>query len=112
MAARCQSFVLIALGESIVVIGAGLASGPSIGLRELAAIVVAFAGTVGLWWVYFDRAAEVAESILARHPDPASLGRTAYHTIHPVMIGGIVAVAAGDHAIVSRPDSSAASQSC
>jgi low temperature requirement protein LtrA len=107
MAQRCQSFVLIALGESIVVIGAGLASQPNFGLRELAAIVVAFVGTVGLWWVYFDRTAEVAEAILARHPDPASLGRTAYHTIHPVMIGGIVAVAAGDHAIVSRPDSSA-----
>jgi low temperature requirement protein LtrA len=107
MAQRCQSFVLIALGESIVVIGAGLASQPTFGLRELAAIVVAFAGTAGLWWVYFDRTAEVAEAILARHPDPASLGRTAYHTIHPVMIGGIVAIAAGDHAIVSHPDSSA-----
>jgi low temperature requirement protein LtrA len=107
MAQRCQSFVLIALGESIVVIGVGLASHPTFGLRELAAIVVAFAGTAGLWWVYFDRTAEVAEAILARHPDPASLGRSAYHTIHPVMIGGIVAIAAGDHAIVSQPDSSA-----
>lgn len=107
MAARCQSFVLIALGESIVVIGAGLASGPNVGFRELAAILIAFAGSAGIWWVYFDRTAEVAEHILARHPDPASLGRTAYHTIHPVMIGGIVAIAAGDHAIVSHPDSSA-----
>ncbi|HEY2599152.1 MAG TPA: low temperature requirement protein A [Candidatus Dormibacteraeota bacterium] len=107
MAQRCQSFVLIALGESIVVIGVGLASGPSIGLRELAAIVVAFAGTVGVWWVYFDRSAEVAESVLARHPDPGSLGRSAYHSIHPIMIGGIVAIAAGDHAIVSHPDASA-----
>jgi low temperature requirement protein LtrA len=107
MAQRCQSFVLIALGESIVVIGAGLASGPKVGLRELAAIVVAFAGTAGLWWVYFDRSAEVAESVLARHPDPGSLGRSAYHTIHPVMIGGIVAIAAGDHAIVSHPEAAA-----
>jgi low temperature requirement protein LtrA len=107
IAERCQSFVLIALGESIVVIGAGLASGPNIGLRELAAIVVAFAGSVGLWWVYFDRSAEVAQSVIARHPNPGSLGRSAYHSIHPIMIGGIVAIAAGDHAIVSHPDSSA-----
>ncbi|HEY8813480.1 MAG TPA: low temperature requirement protein A, partial [Candidatus Dormibacteraeota bacterium] len=104
---RCQSFVLIAIGESIVVIGAGLASGPSIGPRELAAILVAFAGSVGLWWVYFDRTAAVAEAILATHPDPGRLGRSAYHTIHPVMIGGVVAIAAGDHAIVSHPDASA-----
>jgi low temperature requirement protein LtrA len=107
IAQRCQSFVLIAIGESIVVIGAGLASGPNIGLRELAAIVVAFAGSVGLWWVYFDRSAEVAQSVIARHPNPGSLGRSAYHSIHPIMIGGIVAIAAGDHAIVSHPDSSA-----
>jgi low temperature requirement protein LtrA len=107
MAERCQSFVLIALGESIVVIGAGLSSGPNIGLRELAAIVVAFAGSIGLWWMYFDRTAAVAEAILARHPDPGSLGRTAYHMIHPVMIGGIVIIAAGDHAIVTHPASSA-----
>ncbi len=107
IAERCQSFVLIALGESVVVIGAGLASGPNIGLRELAAIVVAFAGSVGLWWVYFDRSAEVAQSVIARHPNPGSLGRSAYHSIHPIMIGGIVAIAAGDHAIVSHPDSSA-----
>ena len=57
--------------------------------------------------MYFDRTAEVAEAVLARHPDPASLGRSAYHTIHPVTIGGIVAIAAGDHAIVSQPGSSA-----
>ena len=107
MAQRCQSFVLIALGESIVIIGAGLANGPNIGLRELGAIVVAFVGTVGIWWVYFDRSAEVAENVLARHPNPGSLGRSAYHSIHPIMIGGIVAIAAGDHAIVSHPDSSA-----
>ena len=107
VAERCQSFVLIAIGESIVVIGAGLASGPSIGPRELAAILVAFAGSVGLWWVYFDRTAAVAEAILATHPDPGRLGRSAYHTIHPVMIGGVVAIAAGDHAIVSHPDASA-----
>ena len=107
IAERCQSVVLIAIGESIVVIGAGLASGPNIGLRELAAIVVAFAGSVGLWWVYFDRSAEVAQSVIARHPNPGSLGRSAYHSIHPIMIGGIVAIAAGDHAIVSHPDSSA-----
>ena len=107
IAERCQSFVLIAIGESIVVIGVGLASGPNIGLRELAAIVVAFAGSVGLWWVYFDRSAEVAQSVIARHPNPGSLGRSAYHSIHPIMIGGIVAIAAGDHAIVSHPDSSA-----
>lgn len=107
VAERCQSFVLIALGESVVVIGAGVSGLPNIGIGELAAIVVAFAASVGVWWVYFDRSAEVAESVLATSSDPGRLGRSAYHTIHPVMIGGIIAIAAGDHAIVAHPGSTA-----
>jgi len=107
MAERCQSFVLIALGESIVVIGAGLSGLPNVGTGELSAMVVAFAASVGLWWVYFDRSAEVAEHVIATSADPGRLGRSAYHTIHPVMIGGIIAIAAGDHAIVAHPDASA-----
>jgi low temperature requirement protein LtrA len=107
MAERCQSFVLIALGESIVVIGAGLSGLPNVGIGELLAMMVAFGASVGLWWVYFDRSAEVAESVIATSSDPGRLGRSAYHTIHPVMIGGIIAVAAGDHAIVAHPGSPA-----
>jgi low temperature requirement protein LtrA len=103
VAERCQSFVLIALGESVVVIGAGLSGLSNLGMSAMAAMVTAFAGSVGLWWIYFDRSAEVAASVLASSPDPGRLGRSAYHTIHPIMIGGIVAVAAGDHAIVANP---------
>ena len=106
-AERCRSFVLIALGESIVVIGATLSGLPSIGIRELAAMTVAFAASVGLWWVYFDRSAEAAENVMATSKDPGRLARSAYHTIHPVIIAGIIAVAAGDRAIVARPESSA-----
>jgi low temperature requirement protein LtrA len=107
LAQRCQSFVLIALGESIVVIGAGLSGLPRFGIPELAAMVVAFAASVALWWIYFDRSAEVAESVIATSSDPGRLGRSAYHNIHPVMIGGIIALAAGDHQIVAHPGSDA-----
>jgi low temperature requirement protein LtrA len=57
-AERCQAFILIALGESIVVIGATLASllGPLSGTypdraATITAFVVAFAGSAALWWV-------------------------------------------------------------
>jgi low temperature requirement protein LtrA len=110
VAERCRSFVLIALGESIVVIGVGLSGLPNAGVGELAAMVVAFAASVGLWWIYFDRSAEVAQSVISTSSDPGRLGRSAYHTIHPVMIGGIIAIAAGDHAIVAHPASAAGLQ--
>jgi low temperature requirement protein LtrA len=106
-AERCRSFVLIALGESIVVIGATLSGLSNIGIRQLAAMVIAFAGSVGIWWVYFDRSAEAAENVMAASKDPGRLARSAYHTIHPVMIAGIIAVGAGDRAIVAQPSSNA-----
>ena len=56
-AERCQAFILIALGESIVIIGATLSGMARISGAAVAAFVVAFAGSVALWWLYFDRSA-------------------------------------------------------
>ncbi|MBB3730302.1 hypothetical protein FHR33_006162 [Nonomuraea dietziae] len=57
MAERCQLFVIIALGESVLVTGATLA-GHDFNAGAVAAFVVSFLGSVALWWVYFDRTAE------------------------------------------------------
>jgi low temperature requirement protein LtrA len=102
-AERCQSFVLIALGESIVVIGATLAGLHRIGGAEVGAFAAALVGTVGLWWLYFDRSAEESAKVIAAAADPGRLGRSAYHFIHPIMVGGIIVVAAGDEVVLSHP---------
>jgi low temperature requirement protein LtrA len=62
--------MLIALGESIVVIGAALADLRTVSVAEAGAFVVAFAGVVALWWVYFDRSAEAAAQVIARSARP------------------------------------------
>ncbi len=31
------------------------------------------------------------------------MGRTAYHLIHPIMVAGIIVLAAGDEVVLSRP---------
>src|SRR4029077_10896137 len=94
-AERCQAFVLIALGESIVIIGATLTEKP-VTAANVTAFVVAFAGSVALWWLYFDQSAEAAAQKIARSDDPGRLGRSAYHLVHPVMVAGrIVAGGAG-----------------
>ena len=49
-AERCQAFILIALGESIVIIGATLTSRP-VSASDVTAFVVAFAGSVAMWWL-------------------------------------------------------------
>jgi low temperature requirement protein LtrA len=98
-AERCQGFILIAIGESIVVIGASLAARLDAGGltgAEIAAFLIAVVGSVAFWWAYFDRAAEDAADIIARSADPGRLGRSAYHLIHPIMVAGIIVAAAAD----------------
>ncbi len=87
-AERCQAFVLIALGESIVVIGATLSGLAHITTAEIAAFVVSLTSSAGLWWLYFDRSAGEAARIIAASDDPGRLGRSAYHFLHPVMVAG------------------------
>ena len=107
-AERCQAFILIALGESIVVIGAtltGLLGDPHASHGPAAAaFVAAFAGSAALWWLYFDRSAEDGARLIAESADPGRLGRSAYHFIHPIMVAGIIVVAAGDELVLDRPD--------
>jgi len=109
-AERCQAFVLIALGESIVIIGATLTEKP-VGAANVTAFVVAFVGSVALWWVYFDQSAEAAAEKIARSDDPGRLGRSAYHLIHPVMVAGIIVAAAADQKVLSEPGATASTAS-
>jgi len=101
-AERCQGFILISLGESIVIIGATLTEKP-VTAGNVTAFVVAFAGAVALWWLYFDQSAAAATEEIARSDDPGRLGRSAYTLIHPVMVAGIIVSAAADQKILSSP---------
>ncbi|HEX6123130.1 MAG TPA: low temperature requirement protein A, partial [Ktedonobacterales bacterium] len=103
IAERCQAFILIALGESIVLIGATFAARQPVTGAEIAAFVVGFLGSAALWWIYFDRSAEKSARRIATSSDPGRLGRSAYHTIHPIMVAGIIVVAAADDTVLAHP---------
>ncbi|WP_084964433.1 low temperature requirement protein A [Thermoactinospora rubra] len=102
MAERCQLFVIIALGESVLVTGATLQE-HHFGAGAMAAFVVAFLGSVALWWVYFDRTAEAAAQAIAASDDPGRLGRSAYTFIHLPMVAGIIVAAVGDELVIAHP---------
>jgi low temperature requirement protein LtrA len=104
-AERCQGFVIIALGESIVAIGSTLSGLTDVGATVIVTFVVAFAGTVGLWWVYFDRIAERGARTIATSDDPGRIGATAYHLVHPVIVAGIIVAAAADARLLEAPTS-------
>jgi low temperature requirement protein LtrA len=103
IAERCQAFVLIALGESILVIGQTLSGSTQVTHERVVAFVVAFIGSVALWWIYFDRSADAATDVVVASDDPGRLGRSAYHLIHPVMVAGIIVAAAADELVVMHP---------
>ena len=105
LAERCQAFILIALGESVVIIGATLSGllATTVTWAEIGAFGTAVIGSIGLWWLYFDRSAGEAAAVIAASADPGRMGRTAYHLIHPIMVAGIIVVGAGDQVVLSRP---------
>ncbi len=102
-AERCQAFILIALGESVVVIGSTLSGLPDVTAAEVGTFVAAFAGVTALWWIYFDRSADAGARIVAESSDPGRLGRSAYHLIHPIMVAGIIVTAAADERVLADP---------
>jgi len=102
-AERIQAFVMIALGESIVIIGASLTGFKDLSLGETMAFLLAFATSVALWWVYFDRSAAFAARALASSPDPGRLARSAFYWAQVPMVAGIIAVAAGDRLLLAQP---------
>ena len=101
---RFQLFIIIALGESIVVTGA-TASGPgfSLDLARSTAIAVAFVGSAALWWLYFDYVATIAGKRLATSEDAGRLARDGYTYLHIPIIAGIIVSAVGDEIVIVHP---------
>jgi low temperature requirement protein LtrA len=101
-AERCGLFVLIALGESILVTGATF-SRLETNTATIAAFATAFLGSVAMWWVYFATTAEEASHELARSDDPGRLARAAYTYSHLPLVAGIIVTAVGDELVLAHP---------
>ena len=93
-AERYSLFVIICLGESIVAIGVGAAREP-LDADLVAAVTLGLLITIGLWWTYFDRFAEVAEARLREHDDPVLAAADSYSYLHLLLVAGIIIFAAG-----------------
>jgi low temperature requirement protein LtrA len=94
-AERFGLIMIIALGESIVAIGAGLEDPLDAGIVAAAALGLVVACT--LWWSYFDWVALDGERRLtrARGDHRATMARDSYSYLHLPMIAGIVLLALG-----------------
>jgi len=95
-AERHGLIVLVALGESIVATGIGIAKVP-VSLPIIAAVLLGLAISGALWWAYFDVTSMLAERALAAATGERQirLARGAYTFLHLPMIIGIVLMSLG-----------------
>jgi low temperature requirement protein LtrA len=96
LAERHRLIVIIALGESIVALGAG-ASSLALGADVITGALLGIAVAAALWWAYFDVVAKVAERRLRAAPpdEQARIARDSYTYLHLPMVAGIVIFAFG-----------------
>ena len=99
---RFKLFVILALGESIIVTGATF-SQLEPDLATVLAFAVAFAGSVALWWVYFHRSADETEEAMGRSDDRGRIARSAYTYSHLPLVAGIIITAVGDELVIKHP---------
>ena len=102
LAERCALFIIIALGESVLVTGAtasGLAATPA----NTLAFANAFLSSIAMWWIYFHIGAERASEGIVRSDDPGRIARIAYTYVHVLLVAGIILVAVGDELVMAHP---------
>jgi low temperature requirement protein LtrA len=103
LAERFGLFVLIALGESVVAIGASAHSGRELTPAIGCAVAAAFALSCGLWWVYFHFAADAMRYALATARVQLDITRLVLSYGHLSFIAAIIVVAVGMRDAVDEP---------
>jgi low temperature requirement protein LtrA len=102
LAERFETFIIIALGETIALTGI-TATLRGFDTERFAAFALAFASTAALYWLYFDGFPEIAKRRLEGGPDGVRLARDAYMFLHVVLVAGIILSAVGDGLVLARP---------
>lgn len=102
MAERCGLFIMICLGESILVTGATFGAQPWTA-AVCAAFAVALLGSVATWWIYYSVHAGAAMDAISRAEDPGRMGVRAYTYGHILLVAGVVVGAAGDELVLAHP---------
>jgi low temperature requirement protein LtrA len=102
MAERCAGFIIIALGESIVVTGATFAE-LTWTVETVGAFASAFIGALAMWWIYFHKGAEAGSEQISRSSEPGRLARLAYTYLHMPIVAGIIVSAVADELVLKHP---------
>jgi low temperature requirement protein LtrA len=102
MAERCAGFIIIALGEAVVVNGATFAD-LTWTPENVTAFLAALGGSIAMWWIYFHKGAEAGSEMISRSAESGRVARIAYTYLHMPIVGGIILTAVADDLVLTHP---------
>ena len=102
MAERCGLFIIIALGEGIIVTGATFTE-LELTSATILAFLSAFISSVVMWWIYFDVGARRGSELIEHDDRPGLIGRQAYTYGHIPIVAGIIVIAVADEQVLAHP---------
>lgn len=102
IAERTALFVLIALGEGLLVTGFAFVAAES-SVEGVIAVATAFVAAAACWWIYFDHGERIGAEALEAAGAPGRTARTAYSWVHLLVVGGIVLLGVGDKEVLGHP---------
>ncbi len=101
-AERFQLFIIIALGETIVITGA-TTSDLELDAARIIAFCAAFLTTAAMWWLYFNYVARIGQRRLEYSENRTELARDGYTYLHVLMVAGVIVSAVGDELVIAHP---------
>ncbi|WP_035373376.1 low temperature requirement protein A [Pseudoduganella violaceinigra] len=102
MAERCALFIIIALGESLLVTGATFAE-LAFDAATVLAFLLAVLGAILMWWLYFEHGLEQGHHRIVHSQTPGRHARNNYTYLHIPIVAGIIVGAVGDELVLSHP---------
>jgi low temperature requirement protein LtrA len=100
LAERCQLFVIVALGEAVLAMGATLSTDAQWSVPIVLAFLSSFVGALAMWWLYFGISSKDATAAITRSLDPGRIGAY-FHYIHAILVAGIIATAVGNDLVLA-----------
>ncbi len=99
---RFRLFFIIALGETVLLMGDAFGGEP-FELERLLALSVGFTSTVALWWCYFQWAERIGTAAAEASDDAGAVGWWGTWTLTLIVLA-LIAIAVGDELAIAHPD--------
>jgi len=98
---RFRLFFIIVLGETVLTTGTAFAGEP-FDAERLLALAIGFAGTVALWWCYFQRAEPLGAQAAETAEDAGAVALWGTWTLTLIVLG-LIAIAVADELAIAHP---------